>query len=53
MTAETPVKLYDCRDAFADTLVELAHDEFDRVPQVLDQFSNELDELGPNPLKGF
>ena len=25
MTAETPVKLYDCRDAFADTLVELAH----------------------------
>ncbi|MEX1297292.1 MAG: transketolase C-terminal domain-containing protein [Candidatus Limnocylindrales bacterium] len=25
MTTETPVKLYDCRDAFADTLVELAH----------------------------
>ena len=24
MTAETPVKLYDCRDAFADTLTELA-----------------------------
>ena len=24
MTAEAPVKLYDCRDAFADTLVELA-----------------------------
>lgn len=25
MTAEAPQKLYDCRDAFADTLVELAH----------------------------
>jgi transketolase len=25
MTAEAPVLLYDCRDAFADTLVELAH----------------------------
>ena len=25
MTAEAPTKLYDCRDAFADTLVELAH----------------------------
>ncbi|MGD8487057.1 MAG: transketolase C-terminal domain-containing protein [Chloroflexota bacterium] len=25
MTAEAPVQLYDCRDAFADTLVELAH----------------------------
>ncbi len=24
MTAEVPVKLYDCRDAFTDTLVELA-----------------------------
>jgi transketolase len=24
MTAEAPIKLYDCRDAFADTLVELA-----------------------------
>jgi len=25
MTADSPVKLFDCRDAFADTLVELAH----------------------------
>ena len=25
MTAEAPTKLYDCRDAFADSLVELAH----------------------------
>jgi len=34
-------------------LVELSHDEFDRVPQVLDDFAEELDDLGPNPLKGF
>jgi quinone-modifying oxidoreductase subunit QmoB len=34
-------------------VVELSHDEFDRVPQVLDDFASELDEMGPNPLKGF
>jgi quinone-modifying oxidoreductase subunit QmoB len=34
-------------------VVELAHNEFDRVPLVLDEFAEELDELGPNPLKGF
>jgi quinone-modifying oxidoreductase subunit QmoB len=34
-------------------VVELSHDEFDRVPKVLDEFSDELEELGPNPLKGF
>ena len=25
MTAEAPAQLFDCRDAFADTLIELAH----------------------------
>ena len=34
-------------------LVELSHDEFGRIPQILDDFSEELDEMGPNPLKGF
>jgi quinone-modifying oxidoreductase subunit QmoB len=34
-------------------VVELSHEEFDRVPQVLDDFSEELGGLGPNPLKGF
>jgi quinone-modifying oxidoreductase subunit QmoB len=34
-------------------VVELTHGEFDRVPQVLDEFAEELDDLGPNPLKGF
>jgi len=34
-------------------LVELSHDEFGRIPQILDDFAEELDEMGPNPLKGF
>ncbi len=33
--------------------VELAHNEFDRIPRLLDEFAAELDALGPNPLKGF
>ena len=32
---------------------ELSHDEFGRIPQLLDEFAEELDEMGPNPLKGF
>jgi quinone-modifying oxidoreductase subunit QmoB len=34
-------------------LVELSHDEFERIPTILDEFAEELDEMGPNPLKGF
>jgi quinone-modifying oxidoreductase subunit QmoB len=34
-------------------LVELSHDEFERIPKILDEFAEELDEMGPNPLKGF
>jgi quinone-modifying oxidoreductase subunit QmoB len=34
-------------------LVELSHEEFERIPTVLDEFAEELDEMGPNPLKGF
>jgi quinone-modifying oxidoreductase subunit QmoB len=33
--------------------VELMHEEFDRIPTILDEFAAELDEMGPNPLKGF
>ncbi len=33
--------------------VELSHDEFDRLPQILDDFAKELGDMGPNPLKGF
>jgi quinone-modifying oxidoreductase subunit QmoB len=34
-------------------VVELGHDESDRVVDVLDEFASTLEELGPNPLKGF
>jgi quinone-modifying oxidoreductase subunit QmoB len=34
-------------------IVELAHDEFDRVPQVLDEFAETIEDVGANPYKGF
>jgi quinone-modifying oxidoreductase subunit QmoB len=34
-------------------VVELAHDEYRRIPEILDEFAAELEKLGPNPLKGF
>jgi quinone-modifying oxidoreductase subunit QmoB len=34
-------------------IVELAHDEFERIPQVLDEFAEAVEEMGPNPYKGF
>ena len=34
-------------------LVELAHDEFQRVPEILDEFAEAIGELEPNPYKGF
>ncbi|WP_028323501.1 FAD-dependent oxidoreductase [Desulfatirhabdium butyrativorans] len=32
---------------------ELAIDEFDKVPQMIDEFAAKIEELGPNPFKGF
>jgi quinone-modifying oxidoreductase subunit QmoB len=34
-------------------VVELSHDEFERIPQILDEFAETIDEVGPNPYKGF
>jgi quinone-modifying oxidoreductase subunit QmoB len=34
-------------------VLELSHDEFERVPKELDDFAEVLEELGPNPMKGF
>ncbi len=34
-------------------IVELAHDEFERIPKILDEFAEAIDELEPNPYKGF
>jgi quinone-modifying oxidoreductase, subunit QmoB len=33
--------------------VELAHDESSRIPELLDAFAAELEDLGANPMKGF
>jgi transketolase len=40
MTADAPVQLYDCRDAFADTLVELAHEDAHVVAVVNDSLGS-------------
>jgi quinone-modifying oxidoreductase subunit QmoB len=32
---------------------DLAIDEFDKVPQLIDEFAAKIEELGPNPFKGF
>ncbi len=34
-------------------LVELAHNEFHRIPELLDEFAGEIEEMDPNPYKGF
>ncbi|MEW6338127.1 MAG: hydrogenase iron-sulfur subunit [Acidobacteriota bacterium] len=34
-------------------VVELAHDEFERIPAILDEFASTIEDLGANPLKGF
>ncbi len=32
---------------------EIAIDEYDRIPELISSFADEIDELGPNPFKGF
>jgi quinone-modifying oxidoreductase, subunit QmoB len=34
-------------------VVELSHDEFNRIPAILDEFASEIEAIGPNPMKGF
>jgi quinone-modifying oxidoreductase subunit QmoB len=34
-------------------IVELSHDESERLPRILDDYAAELEELGASPLKGF
>ena len=34
-------------------VLELGRDEFARIPALFDEFAEKLDELGPNPMKGF
>lgn len=35
------------------TQVELAMNEWDKLPQILDDFAEQLKQFGPNPFKGF
>ncbi|MEW6366812.1 MAG: hydrogenase iron-sulfur subunit [Acidobacteriota bacterium] len=34
-------------------VVELAHDEYHRITDVLDEFAGVIEKVGPNPMKGF
>jgi quinone-modifying oxidoreductase subunit QmoB len=34
-------------------VIELARDEYARVPQIFDEFAETIEEVGPNPYKGF
>jgi len=34
-------------------VIELARDEFHRIPELFDEFAETIDQVGPNPYKGF
>jgi quinone-modifying oxidoreductase subunit QmoB len=34
-------------------VIELARDEFERVPELFEEFAEFIEEAGPNPYKGF
>ena len=34
-------------------IIELARNEFERIPQLFDGFAERIEEMGPNPYKGF
>ncbi len=34
-------------------IVELARNEFERIPEIFDEFAETIDDVGPNPYKGF
>ena len=34
-------------------IVELERDEFSRIPEIMDEFAETMEEVGPNPYKGF
>jgi quinone-modifying oxidoreductase subunit QmoB len=35
------------------TQYEIAIDEFDKLPKIIDDFAAQIEALGPNPFKGF
>jgi len=34
-------------------LAQVAIDEYDQIPKIINEFTDEVIELGPNPFKGF
>ena len=34
-------------------VLELAHNEFERIPQIFEEFATTIEDVGPNPYKGF
>lgn len=34
-------------------IVEIARDEYERIPQIMEEFAETIEEVGPNPYKGF
>ena len=34
-------------------LVQIAHTDWDKLPQIINEFADEVREIGPNPYKGF
>jgi quinone-modifying oxidoreductase subunit QmoB len=32
---------------------EIAIDEYDKIPQIINEFVESIEEMGPNPFKGF
>ncbi|HUU03435.1 MAG TPA: hydrogenase iron-sulfur subunit [Myxococcota bacterium] len=34
-------------------VLELARNEFDRIPEIFEEFADKIEEIGPNPYKGF
>jgi quinone-modifying oxidoreductase, subunit QmoB len=34
-------------------VLELARNEFDRIPEIFEEFAEKIEEVGPNPYKGF
>ena len=35
------------------TQFEVAIDEYDKIPQIINEFVESIEEMGPNPFKGF
>jgi quinone-modifying oxidoreductase subunit QmoB len=34
-------------------LVELAISDYDKIPEIIDDFIKQVEQVGPNPYKGF